>query len=872
MKKILFAFLMLFVGINAASYAQQEASTVTEWNGSSKRLRMKPDSLITFSYKAAENGVLYIYADDQSVYDNVPVNIWGGWYHDGAYDPDSPLQEAGPYENGVGIYAWIKVLAGDEIRFTLSTPKEAEGAMAVFALKSLLFNESVKGDSWERPIELAQGIKTNLPVYRCYDPDYLADLSYATFCRFVAPSNGVASILTGEYLIYYIEEGLYGSIDEPLKYASQNTSTNDHEFVVKKDSAYIVIVPNSRPTDVTFKMNSSRPGENCKDPIVLTEFPATLDLVKGNNFYRIDLTTIGKKQMMDLAVAAGWKGTITYLNNCDYESDELLPADIKGTAVNYIHNLDPLYMGSELIINFNVTDVTTANDAVTLDLREPKEGESFDKAMPIKIGENAFSGAARDYWFVYTADKDAEISVATTGTLKHMLYSRDGGNIINEYNVYRLAEGQSVYLCISTATESNHTVTLTEKAIEPGDYCDMPIVFSLGEDVVIKDRGDDVMNYRQFTTEKSGFAVFETTAKNVLEYYWTIYFRQECGGKTISYTREETTDAAGNITARSYKIPVTGGHSYIFEIMSFANDGADVIFTTRFEEANEGDVCATAVEINTLGDTIKLDYTFDAEKWYKLTAEKSGFYLVNAKLGQAANMKTKVGDCDAAETNAGNDNSQSNAYMGGYKAAKVYVEKGQTLYIYTKTGNSNDEAEFSPNFYLVVNYAEPRPGEDVAVAIEAQAGTEYAVMTNDEGYEQWYVYTIPSGKEMTAKLTATKKFISNSLSFYKEDKVTSMSAYKGDFTQTNLTNETGEVIGKEYLFDAAETQRTIYIKVSTVNAMYSPVVWQIVGEGNDIEDIIAPQHEEVIYDLMGRRVIAPTKGIYIINGVKRVIK
>ena len=872
MKRILYFFLMLFVGINTAGYAQQEASTVTEWDGSSKRLRMKPDSLITFSYKAAENGTFYIYADDQDVYDNVPVNIWGGWYHDGAYDPDSPLQEAGPYENGVGVYGWIKVFAGDEIRFTLSTPKDAAGAMAIFSIKSLLYNESVKGDSWERPIALTQGTKTNLPVYRSYDPDYLADLSYATFCRFVAPSDGVASILTGEYLIYYIEEGLYGSIDEPLKYASQDISTNDHEFVVKKDSAYIVIVPNSRPTDVTFKMNSSRPGENCKDPIELTGFPATLDLVKGNNFYRMDLAAIGEKQMMDLAVAAGWKGTITYLNNCDYESDELLPADIKGTAVNYIHNLDPLYMGSELIINFNVTDVTTANDAVTLDLREPKEGESFGKAMPVKIGENAFSGTARDYWFVYTADKDAEISVATTGTLKHMLYSRDGGNIINEYNVYRLNEGQSIYLCISTATEGNHTVTLTEKAIEAGDYCDMPIVFNLGEDVVIKDRGDDVMNYRQFTAEKSGFAVFETTAKNVLEYYWTIYFRQECGGKAISYTREETTDAEGNITARSYKIPVSGGYSYIFEIMSFANDGADVIFTTRFEEANEGDVCATAVEIKALNDTIKLDYTFDAEKWYKLTAEKSGFYLVNAKLGQAANMKTKVGDCDAAETNAGNDNSQPNAYMGGYKAAKVYVEEGQTLYIYTKTGSSNDEAEFSPNFYFIVNYAEPRPGEDVAVAIEAQAGTEYAVMTNDEGYEQWYVYTIPAGKELTAKLTATKKFISNSLSFYKEDKVTSMSAYKGDFTQNNLTNEAGEVIGKEYLFDAAEAQRTIYIKVSTVNVMYSPVVWQIVGEGNDIEDIIAPQHEEVIYDLMGRRVTAPTKGIYIINGVKRVIK
>ena len=285
MKKHFYTLLMLLMGITTMGYAQQEASTITEWDGTSKRLRMKPDSLITFSYKATENGTLYVYSDDQSVYDNVPVSIWGGWYHDGAYDPDSPLQETGPYENGVGVYGWIKVFAGDEIRFTLSTSKEAEGAMAVFSIKSAFFGESTKGDSWEQPIALVQGTKTALPVYKNYDVDYLDELSYATFCRFVAPTDGVASIFTSEYLIYYIEEELYGSIEEPLKYVSQDIATDDHEFVVEKDKAYIVIVPNSRPTGVTFKMVSDRLGDNCKAPIELTEFPATLGLVDGNNYY-----------------------------------------------------------------------------------------------------------------------------------------------------------------------------------------------------------------------------------------------------------------------------------------------------------------------------------------------------------------------------------------------------------------------------------------------------------------------------------------------------------------------------------------------------------------------------------------------------------
>ena len=446
MKKSLYTLLMLLVGFTTMGVAQEEASSITEWNGQNKQLRMKADSLITFSYKATANGTLYIYSDNQAVTDNVHVSIWGGWYHDGAYDADAPLQEAGSYENGVGVYGWIKVFAGDEIRFTLATPKEAEGVMAIFTLKSVFFGEDIKGDSWEQAIALAQNNKTTLPVYKNYDTDYLGDLSYATFCRFVAPSDGVASIFTDQYLIYYIEEDLYGSVDQPLKYASQNIATDDHEFVVEKDKAYIVIVPNSRPADVTFKMTSTRLGENCKAPIALKTFPATLDLTKGNNFYSLDLSNIGEKYIMEASIVAGWNGSITYMNNCDYESTELLPVDIKGVAMKQILNLDPLFVGSELIINYDLTSPNTMSAAATLTLREAAEGECMDKAKAIGAGKTAFGGELRDYWFVYTSVKDVELAVATTGTLKHMLYSRNGGNIMNGDNKYRLGKGQSIYI------------------------------------------------------------------------------------------------------------------------------------------------------------------------------------------------------------------------------------------------------------------------------------------------------------------------------------------------------------------------------------------------------------------------------------------
>jgi hypothetical protein len=55
--------------------------------------------------------------------------------------------------------------------------------------------------------------------------------------------------------------------------------------------------------------------------------------------------------------------------------------------------------------------------------------------------------------------------------------------------------------------------------------------------------------------------------------------------------------------------------------------------------------------------------------------------------------------------------------------------------------------------------------------------------------------------------------------------------------------------------------------------MYYPVVWKIEG---DIEAGISTEEVttevSAIYDLMGRRVENPGKGIYIVDGVKRIFK
>ena len=125
MKKFLHSLLVLFVGITSAAFAGQSGTHT--WDGKNKTLTLKLDTVLTFSYKAAETGVLYIYSDNQGSGDNVPLTIEGGRYHDGGVAAEDSLQDVGPYENGLGLYGWIKVWKDDEIRFTISTPKEGDG-------------------------------------------------------------------------------------------------------------------------------------------------------------------------------------------------------------------------------------------------------------------------------------------------------------------------------------------------------------------------------------------------------------------------------------------------------------------------------------------------------------------------------------------------------------------------------------------------------------------------------------------------------------------------------------------------------------------------------------------------------------------------
>ena len=905
MRKIYYSLLVLLMGINTALSAQQtEASKVETWNGGDTEIKIRPKQKMTFEYTATENGAFYIYSNDQDVNDNMPIDIWGGLYANGSYDANSPLQDAGAYENGIGVYGWLNVKINDVVRFTLTAPDSAAVTASIFTLKSILFPAPSAGQapmgSRENPIDLTQKVTTALPPYKNTLASF--DEDYATYCRFTASNDGVANISTEEYLVYYIEAAKFPA--EQPQYVSQDTKNNDHKFMVKKGVDYLIITPNARPTTVKMEIDENGIGASPQFPKAIESFPATIDLKKGNNYYAFSHEQIGNTNMLKVTTAEGWNGTITYMENPTESSTELTADKVTGSAVTFVKNVDPRYLkgGNKVIINFKMTDKSTLANAATLTLREPKAGECFDTAIEAVLGENTINGPAGYYWYSYTSTKDVVVSFGGGDSIKHVNYAADGIDFRVLENAYRVHKEETIYFCIKT-TKTNQIFTVNSKDVEAGDFCDTPFVFELGKRIVIKDRGNDVVNYREFTAKEAGFAQFTITEKLVIDNHWSISFRNGCGTKVLNYETIDEVDEKGKITKRTLKLPVRKGATYSMEIMSFANQGIDVKIQTKFVEAKEGDIFETAIEV-TNDTTIAIPYENNAIRWYKLTAEETGFYYIDAKLGySSSNLITVVGDNPENGVNA---ETLLEFYLAGYKHAKVYIEAGQTLYIYTKTGSeyvSKDgedlyAKEYEASFYLVIKFAAPRPGENTSIAIEAKADTVYTLTNGEDAYEQWYIYTIPAQKRATITFASTVYNISG-LQFYRED-MTSIASTSlsdnGEYEQTIIKNDENIIVGKTYKFKSAKTERVIYIMVPIITAT-EPVKWEINltdvtaeeeedeeeekgedGEGNKEDEnnsVNAPQIEDksqVIYDLMGRRVMNPTKGIYIINGVKRIIK
>ena len=843
MKKTNYFLMMLFVALlHIAGTQTSNAAEAIIWDGSDLPVTLKAGNSQTFSYIASEQGSLYIYAPKAST--NLGLTISGGLYANDDYVSESPFKIAEPYDNGAGVFATIHVNVGDEIRFTIEAAKsKASDANkeTSFTLQSKIYSDNYGGSTKENAIEIPFDTSVEIPIYENYYPEYHRGFSHATFLRFMASADGLASLLTSEYLIYYIDEDEYGY--SQMKFAVQAEMTDDHEFPIERYHSYIVMIPNIRPTSVMLKLTADTPGQLATYPIDIEAFPTTLSLAKGNNWYRMNVSEMDSLHIMDINTIAGWTGNISYWDNANNVNEWLCPDIINGTSDSTISkNLHLSRLGTSNYLYLNIHSENAVGNALTLSLRDSKvEGEDFSTAKPVQAGEHNFVGTGYENWFVFTATKDVQLEITADTLLSYICYEGNGPNMMNEFNLYRAYEGDTYYICVKTPDTNTHTLTIKERELVVGDYCDLPIDFTLGTDIIIEDRGEQIMNYRRFVAEESGTAIFETTDSLWVGNGWSVIFRTDCEGKALDFKRSEYEDENTGDLGLSYELSVTKGETYIIEITSFSNYGNEATLRTRFQGATDGSNFETALPISALDEQVSIPNTPDLIRWFTYVADKTGFYTIKSKIGQGSTMRTMVGENPDNMVNSTTDNSYEEAYMAGYKVSKIYVEQGKRFYVCIHISSSPGDTGGTDR-YLSVSFAEPRPGEYFGSPIEAEENEIYQLPNTDDSYDIWYRFSIPANTECLFAIASDIKPAYGSLHFY-ADEHTELTVAGGHFVLENH-HVNNQLSGKNYTFAECDSVRTIYIKVGYQK---NPHYWAIkLSKSSSIETVEGHQPQAIV--------------------------
>ncbi len=172
---------------------------------------------------------------------------------------------------------------------------------------------------------------------------------------------------------------------------------------------------------------------------------------------------------------------------------------------------------------------------------------------------------------------------------------------------------------------------------------------------------------------------------------------------------------------------------------------------------------------------------------------------------------------------------------------------------------------------------QPQPGDDVEIALNnaffgiTTTGTIAASISEDFVKEEngvTFIYALGTGKQRFAKDTEIRLYTGNKLTV----SVASGIIVGLDFTigdkNSELSANTGTFNGFSWKGDAKEVEIT-----SAGNTALRKVVVKLANGASGIDMVETDHHQRldgyrVIYDLSGRRVTNPTRGLYIVDGRK----
>lgn len=771
------------------------------WDGTTKSVTIASvDDSKTFIYTATQNEMFYLFSKVSS-YD---VKFAGKVVD----TPDSEF-EGEAYDNLVGGYAAIKLWEGDKLQFTVTSTEftDEENTDGKFPRKfninslavPLGMGGSLPGSEYEfSSIKLQLDAETIIPVNEANHElnPFFVDYSELTWLSFTATETGLANIDIEEYVIFVYDDpdkiwmtDKDGNITYKPMRVVQDAEDNSHEFAVKAGTTYYVAITNNRPAKATLKFRKVDEGGECVLPIDITSETSTLSVKAGQTWYNYTMT---KKEdsafnILEFSSNNNWTGTVQYFVDCS--DAEPVVHEIAAGAKSYFE-MDTTRVNYLICVN----SASAVTDAIKLVQRDPKAGESILNPQVAQLGDNTYGGEKRNYWYTYTTTKDCMLKITyPTNALTLITLGFGTTNVANPGEttcVVRVNAGEEYRMRFNVSDKNQASFKIEETEIPVGDYCDVPRLFNLNEDIVMKNR-NAVEEWYAFTAPEDGVVEFQVEDPIWVRDYWSCGIVKECGGNQDKLKAEE---AIGRLT---YHYSVLKGEVYRFTVYQFTNGGTDIIIKTKFTPAGEGESCDKAISIDFDKAVICKDVA--SETWYEFVAPEAGEYYLVSSLGQGATLSYKVGDCSTEATIAAVKD-----FMYGRAYVTLNLEKDQIVKICAAISKDKPEDQ-DYDYSLIVR--KKAQGDDLETPFAAKAGEYYTlgggnVMTAAtlEGYV--YSITATDAKLEFTVLTKEAYFSGNFFVYYEGERIgftpvktridNEDGTYTYTYTLTNAAIETGK--------------------------------------------------------------------------------
>lgn len=370
-------------------------------------------------------------------------------------------------------------------------------------------------------------------------------------------------------------------------------------------------------------------------------------------------------------------------------------------------------------------------------------------------------GAGRYQWYTYTATKNGKISLKNLrefANSRYEVYTECGKTyspIYGEKEGFFASEsGTTYFIAWGNYRSENFKWSLEELDIEPGDFCDNPIIAR-----------DDIVNTTTMIHSKQ----------------WFSYTAKQTGRLTIKKTIDDNNSNSFRIykscnnrlfySTNSIEFFAEEGRTYLIEW----ENNYDEAFEWEIEESDYeiGEHCSSANYVDE-GDAHTLESIASQGAWYYYVAKENGVLNIDVK----GYGHIEIGVSDGCSSEGYTDTYQQNKLA-------YNINKGRTYYFYIKSSRAETLSfSLSEGDYVL--------GSTCSTGIPVELDNTYTTQESEDAY---YMYTA----ESSGKLTFSAPNVSyiphvhliyqcNSTIYYEPTKEHSIYVMEGDVISIHLRN------------------------------------------------------------------------------------